>query len=380
MSLLPRRAPGPVDGPAIFENCTNCQVAVACTVFKANNCSNSEFGERGRRRQMDPERPCCCCLPRLPALPASPPACLPSLFDAALCQQASLLKPLVFTMHTPRPVLLNPAGNLWVLWHPHRLLVWRLPAADTGTCRDGTGGGGGSKVKGALEQGLPMRQPVGRKLFTLGGTSSRLCLLQHFAAANLDPNNNQWNKVGSDEGGQARPAHIMHSLDAPHRPVAERPRPPTLHCPGPPCRRCRTSSHHSCVLNALDCLEEAILRTLLSALLALLPAHPTLLNPYHPAPNPNRCTMPVPARRGAPPTLSWCWSRVSMGWAAVGGCEFCAGREQRGLWCTTRLGFKPGRLRSCLPGWLQPPTGRCRWPALARPRTRCPAPRAQSTR
>ncbi|KAL4424674.1 hypothetical protein ABPG77_004481 [Micractinium sp. CCAP 211/92] len=35
---------GPVDGPAIFENCNNCQVAVACTVFKANNCSNSEFG------------------------------------------------------------------------------------------------------------------------------------------------------------------------------------------------------------------------------------------------------------------------------------------------------------------------------------------------
>ncbi|KAL4420408.1 hypothetical protein ABPG75_010064 [Micractinium tetrahymenae] len=35
---------GPVDGPAIFEGCTNCQVAVAGAVFKANNCSNCEFG------------------------------------------------------------------------------------------------------------------------------------------------------------------------------------------------------------------------------------------------------------------------------------------------------------------------------------------------
>lgn len=35
---------GPVDGPAIFENCSNCQVAVAAHLFKANGCSNCEFG------------------------------------------------------------------------------------------------------------------------------------------------------------------------------------------------------------------------------------------------------------------------------------------------------------------------------------------------
>jgi protein XRP2 len=35
---------GPVDGPAIFTDCTNCQVAVASHTFKANNCSNCEFG------------------------------------------------------------------------------------------------------------------------------------------------------------------------------------------------------------------------------------------------------------------------------------------------------------------------------------------------
>ncbi len=35
---------GPVDGPAIFEGCTNCQVAVACHLFKANACANCEFG------------------------------------------------------------------------------------------------------------------------------------------------------------------------------------------------------------------------------------------------------------------------------------------------------------------------------------------------
>ncbi|EFN52558.1 hypothetical protein CHLNCDRAFT_138540 [Chlorella variabilis] len=35
---------GPVDGPAIFQGCTNCQVAVACNHFKADACSNCEFG------------------------------------------------------------------------------------------------------------------------------------------------------------------------------------------------------------------------------------------------------------------------------------------------------------------------------------------------
>jgi hypothetical protein len=35
-----------VDGPAIFESCSNCQVAVACHLFKANACTSCEFGER----------------------------------------------------------------------------------------------------------------------------------------------------------------------------------------------------------------------------------------------------------------------------------------------------------------------------------------------
>ena len=38
---------GPVDGPAIFESCSNCQVAVACHLFKANACTDTEFGEWG---------------------------------------------------------------------------------------------------------------------------------------------------------------------------------------------------------------------------------------------------------------------------------------------------------------------------------------------
>ena len=39
------RCAGPVDGPAIFESCSNCQVAVACHLFKANACTGCEFGE-----------------------------------------------------------------------------------------------------------------------------------------------------------------------------------------------------------------------------------------------------------------------------------------------------------------------------------------------
>lgn len=39
------RLAGPVDGPALFEGCSNCQVAVAAHLFKANACSTCEFGE-----------------------------------------------------------------------------------------------------------------------------------------------------------------------------------------------------------------------------------------------------------------------------------------------------------------------------------------------
>ncbi|GAB4819794.1 hypothetical protein N2152v2_006840 [Parachlorella kessleri] len=35
---------GPVDGPAIFDSCTNCQVAVACQQFQAKTCERIEFG------------------------------------------------------------------------------------------------------------------------------------------------------------------------------------------------------------------------------------------------------------------------------------------------------------------------------------------------
>ena len=35
---------GPVDGPAIFNNCSGGQVAVACQQFQAKNCSDVEFG------------------------------------------------------------------------------------------------------------------------------------------------------------------------------------------------------------------------------------------------------------------------------------------------------------------------------------------------
>lgn len=42
--LLLRTTAGPVDGPAIFDGCNNCQVAVACQQFQAKNCSQIEFG------------------------------------------------------------------------------------------------------------------------------------------------------------------------------------------------------------------------------------------------------------------------------------------------------------------------------------------------
>jgi len=35
---------GPVDGPAIFTNCSGGQVAVACQQFQAKNCTDVEFG------------------------------------------------------------------------------------------------------------------------------------------------------------------------------------------------------------------------------------------------------------------------------------------------------------------------------------------------
>lgn len=35
---------GPVDGPAIFDSCSNSTVAVACQQFQARTCSNVEFG------------------------------------------------------------------------------------------------------------------------------------------------------------------------------------------------------------------------------------------------------------------------------------------------------------------------------------------------
>ncbi|KAK9807838.1 hypothetical protein WJX72_010736 [[Myrmecia] bisecta] len=35
---------GPVDGPAIFDACSKCQVAVACQQFQAKNCTDIEFG------------------------------------------------------------------------------------------------------------------------------------------------------------------------------------------------------------------------------------------------------------------------------------------------------------------------------------------------
>ena len=35
---------GPVDGAAIFDNCTGCSVAVASQQFQARKCSDSEFG------------------------------------------------------------------------------------------------------------------------------------------------------------------------------------------------------------------------------------------------------------------------------------------------------------------------------------------------
>ena len=37
-------AAGPVDGPAIFTNCSGGQVAVACQQFQAKNCTDVEFG------------------------------------------------------------------------------------------------------------------------------------------------------------------------------------------------------------------------------------------------------------------------------------------------------------------------------------------------
>lgn len=33
-----------MDGPAIFDGCTNCQVAVACQQFQAKSCAQIEFG------------------------------------------------------------------------------------------------------------------------------------------------------------------------------------------------------------------------------------------------------------------------------------------------------------------------------------------------
>jgi hypothetical protein len=36
---------GPVDGPVLFQDCSNCQVAAACHLFKAQNCTSCEFGE-----------------------------------------------------------------------------------------------------------------------------------------------------------------------------------------------------------------------------------------------------------------------------------------------------------------------------------------------
>lgn len=36
---------GPVDGPAIFNNCNSSQVTVACQQFQAKNCQDIEFGE-----------------------------------------------------------------------------------------------------------------------------------------------------------------------------------------------------------------------------------------------------------------------------------------------------------------------------------------------
>lgn len=71
------RIAGPVDGPAIFENCTNCQVAVAATVFKANNCSNCEFGERSSgclARARPHAATYHACLPAMPAPPSARPA------------------------------------------------------------------------------------------------------------------------------------------------------------------------------------------------------------------------------------------------------------------------------------------------------------------
>ena len=35
---------GPVDGPAIFNDCSGGQVAVACQQFQAKNCTDVEFG------------------------------------------------------------------------------------------------------------------------------------------------------------------------------------------------------------------------------------------------------------------------------------------------------------------------------------------------
>ncbi|KDD72956.1 tubulin binding cofactor C, partial [Helicosporidium sp. ATCC 50920] len=34
---------GPVDGPAIFDSCSNCRIAVACQQFQAKNCTNIDF-------------------------------------------------------------------------------------------------------------------------------------------------------------------------------------------------------------------------------------------------------------------------------------------------------------------------------------------------
>lgn len=43
-SPAPPAPAGPVDGPAIFDSCSNCQVAVACQQFQAKGCERIQFG------------------------------------------------------------------------------------------------------------------------------------------------------------------------------------------------------------------------------------------------------------------------------------------------------------------------------------------------
>jgi len=42
---LPCICAGPVDGPAIFNNCQSSQVTVACQQFQAKSCQDIEFGK-----------------------------------------------------------------------------------------------------------------------------------------------------------------------------------------------------------------------------------------------------------------------------------------------------------------------------------------------